>query len=223
MNWRRWLGFDPAGSTGGVVAHRLGAGGEIRVDADQLEERFTIMSPTMGFKAIERELAAYSPPDREEKPLSDKRKKQLHLDDYQPRDTAHKASMRLSYERTFPAPKPVAEETYWRLGRGPLDWVDYRNRHPMHLRVGLPVSPPMRDALADLVTFLGSIQRDLFERDLVAVEVGVEHEPAPQPDPAEQHGWHYVVKVLAVPEEVLEDEQRCFEESRAAMAEPKPA
>ncbi len=76
--------------------------------------------------------------------------------------------------------------------------------------------PPMRDALSDLICFLGDIYTDLEKRELVAVEVGVEHEPAPQPDPAKEHGWHYTVKMLAVPKEVLADEQRRFAEAQAA-------
>lgn len=238
--WRRLLGFDPASKDGGVVSLGIHDDGRMRIDLDQLQASIDAsiehaqrhMLPGMTSFAQDYEYRAqpltpmYKP---KEKQLADKENKQpvLHLDDYQPRDTEHPA-FRMHWERSFPAPPPMTLEevdrryTNWAGRTDPHGWAHYRNRHPGIRDFALGTLPPMRDAMADLLLFLAEVNEDLQRRDLVAVELGVSHEPAEQVG-QERQGWHYRVDALVVPSAVLVTEQERFEELQAKLTKKDPA
>lgn len=233
MNWRRWLGIDPAGKSGGVVVHQLLGGGEIRIDAEQLQRSMslgggrvprTFADGTPMRSAVERWLAEYQPSDSKGKPLSNKDKTLhhgLHLDDYQPRSHEH-GVQRVTFERAYP---PLPEQdpgwTFIGMHRPSTEWVDYRNRSPLHSNTWL--LPPMRDALADLIEHLHMVHTKLAEQDLVAVEVSVQHEPTPSKQDGSGQGWNFAVHAVAVPQAVLDDEQREFTSYVAKQTAPDGA
>lgn len=236
--WRRLFGFDPAGKdSSGVVAYRLRGSGGIHVDEEQLRRSMDVAaehvrrhglpggllqpkSPMLA--SLEKQLMDYSPPDPKGKPLPDRESKRpLHLDDYQPRGTEHPA-LRVVRERSFPEPPPMtfedvrANQYGWSRERA-RDWVHYRNRHPGIRDSALGTYPPMRNALHDLLAFLADFNDDLQLRGLVAVEVGVQHEPAEQVE-GEPQGWHFRVEALTVPVEALAVEGKWHEQYKEAVA-----
>lgn len=177
--------------------------------------------------AVERWLAEYQPSDSKGKPLSNKDKTLhhgLHLDDYQPRSHEH-GVQRITFERaytTLPEQKPVEEGLPLRTDWVDYRWVDYRNRSPLHYE-GSWILPPMRDALADLIEHLCMVHAKLAEQDLVAVEVSVQHEPTPSRDDGSSQGWNFAVHAVAVPQAVLDDEQREFTSYVAKQTAPDGA
>jgi len=221
MNWRRWIGIDPAVPDGGVVIHRLASGGEIRVDVDRLQQS---VGTGLGFSRLAQEFANYSPSDSRGNPLGQQGKKtqlsQLHLEDYRPRNSEHPVG-RLTFERSFPEQELLTEEQWSRhfmLGHRtqPSTWVDYRNRHPVAPML-IGEFPPMRDALADLLDLLNEVADALAVRELVAVETAVRHEPAAHAAEGERQGWHFAVEVFVVPAAVLEVEQERYDMRIAAQ------
>lgn len=235
MNWRRLLGLDPAVKSGGVVSvSRLNQGGEIHVDTERLRSSMnagggpSIFGGTVGnlrgisFDEIKRQFMNY-PPDPRGNPLADKDKKRvhgLHLDDYQPRSFEH-GVQRVTFERSYPEQPEWDSEDMWARQRPSTSWVDYRSRNPLH--EGQWALPPMRDALADLIEHLHMVHTKLAEQDLVAVEVSVEHEPTPSRMDGSGQGWNFAVHAVAVPQAVLDAEQRKFDEAKAAAEAQKPA
>jgi hypothetical protein len=204
MNWRGWIGLDPAGKTGGVVVHELSGGGELRVDVDALRGR--VFSATKMQRLIE-QFENYSPPGQRGNPLVDKENKRMHglyLDDYQPRSHEH-GVQRITFERAYPPLSEWVEHDHF-MHRPDTDWVDSRNRSPLYRRSTI-VLPPMRDALADLLEHLHMVEAQLVERNLVAVEVSVEHEPTLSRRDGSNQGWNFAVHMLAVPQAVLDAER----------------
>lgn len=234
MNWRRLFGLDPAVlAGGGVTTFQLSGGGEIRVDPERLQ-RMTIsladiykgqignpigisLRDPVKMNRLTEELVNHRSPNREEEPLTDKDKNKLHglhLDDYQPRSHEH-GVQRITFERAYPPlPEQDAEAMHF-TQRPSTEWVDWRSRSPLHAWGTWPL-PPMRDALADLIEHLHHVHAKLAEQGLVAVEVSVRHEPTPSKPDGSGQGWNFAVHTVAVPQAVLDAEQRKFDEALAA-------
>lgn len=219
-----WLdkvfGFDPASKDGGVVLAEIQ-----RKNAEELIRMWPDPPQHLrGDYGLYQQLIDYKPKG---KPLADKESKRpvLHLDDYQPRDPEFPAS-RMVFERSFPQPPKMTIEELQKRHAGfmtrqdPRDWVHYRNRHPGIRDSAVGSLPPMRDAMADLTALLAEFHQHLHERDLVAVEVAVQHEVAEQVG-LEPQGWHYRVEALVVPRAALYAEQAQFEQTQEAIEAQK--
>lgn len=117
-------------------------------------------------------------------------KSPLELDDYQPRGA--EPLVRLTWNRAFP------------------DGNVSPAMHAMHPRSLRENEPPMRDAVADLLTFLDDVHTDLKERDLHPVEAVVSHTDSLVQAEGQGAGWFYTVNVLAVPVHVIEEQAERF-------------
>lgn len=127
-------------------------------------------------------------------------KSSLELDDYQPR--GDEPLVRLTWNRAFPD--------------GNVSPTMYA-MHPRSLREN---EPPMRDAVADLLTFLGDVQADLESRELHPVEAVVWHTDSRVQAEGQGAGWFYTMNVLAVPVGVIEDQAERFRKWQAEQVAP---
>lgn len=132
-----------------------------------------------------------------------KESKALELEDYQPRGT--EPLVRLSWNRSFP------------------DGNTAPGFHAIFPRSMRESEPPMRDAVADLMTFLDDVHADLERRDLHAVEVSVHHQHGLVIASGESSGWAFTVDALALPIRVIGDQQKRFDEWQAKQLEETAA
>lgn len=226
--WRRLFGLDPASKDGGVVSvRRIHRAGGFHIDLDQLGRSMDASAEHVRRHGLPTGLIAeYASwePNQRGNPLADKECRRvhgLHLDDYQPRSHEH-GVQRVTFERSYPErPEWTAEDMHFRF-RPSTAWVDWRNRSPF-VDPRDWVLPPMRDALADLIEHLHMVHNKLAEQDLVAVEVSVEHEPTPSKEDGSGQGWNFAVHAVAVPQAVLDEEQRAFASFKAKQTAPDGA
>jgi hypothetical protein len=113
--------------------------------------------------------------------------------------------LRLEYDRAYPEGSPLRVESYPMLPSRPL--------------YGADPWPPMRDALADTLDFLGAVAHDLSVRGLHCLEISVQHGTGAMTKGAAEQGWQYRATVLAVPTTVAQAQRLAFDEAERVKAE----